>query len=378
MSSEDTMVKLPQNFQLKEEVLNDPIPKVITDFILPSSRNGFLRNLPLIVWGLFGIIGIIIFLMSSSMDIEAIYEWLFYILMLLLSPYLLRYIKIKMNETIEYAHKVTLISKDKHLKLKRGLLGPFGPLGIVSVIGFTLIFGLYDYNGLWIFAANGENWVADTIINPGFYANGLMAIPFLIVWEFGWLFISQFLWYAISFVIYIGRIIRGYTYREPPQVVVKLGLSKPLAKLIVATGYGFVPFLLIRFILQFAFGLAFPDYSIWMSDTIATTLTLVLFLLLTILPPIIIAADLKKEVAEETRRAEILGVTAIEDIVEKATKQGGVPITEAVSALILNTYLQQMKEKQRVDSSIQKKMATSAAGPIASYGAKQALPYIKL
>ncbi len=373
------MITIPKDFQLKEETLGDPVPTVITDFILPDSRNGFLRRLPLIVWGIFGIYGIIVFLMSPSMDIEAVQEWLFYIVMLIVSPYLLKFIKKKINDTVEYAHKVTLISKDQHLKLKRGFLGPFGVLGIIAVIGFTLVFGLYDYNGLWFFASNGENWVTDTMAFPAFYADGAMAIPFLLVWEFGWIFISQFLWYAIGFVIYVARIIRGYKYREEPQLVVKLQLSKPLSKLIVASGYGFVPFLILRFVLQFLIGLTSVDpYEIWLSDTIATTLTLVLFLLLTILPPLIISADLKKEVADETRKAEILGITAIEDVVEKAKSQGGVPINEAVSALLFTTYLQQMKEKQKTDGSIQKKMATSAAGPVASYGAKQALPLIKL
>ncbi len=375
MSSEP-LIRLPTDVQLKEETLGDPVPTVITDFILPDSKNSFLRLLPVIVWGIIGVIGVIIFFMNPPVDIEAVSEWLFYIVMLIVSPYLLKFIKNKMNETVEYAHKVTQISREEHLKLKRGFIGPFGVLGIIAVIGFTLFFGLYDYNGLWVFAGNGENWVTDIVAAPEFYANGAMAVPFLLVWEFGWIFISQFLWYAIGFVIYIFRIIRKYTYREIPQLVVKLGLSKPLAKLIVATGYGFVPFLILRFFLQFVIQLAFPDYTIWLSDTVATTLTLVLFLLLTILPPLIIAADLKKEVAEETRKAEILGITAIEDVVEKAKAQGGVPINEAVSALLFNTYLQQMKEKQKVDGGVQKKMATSAAGPVASYGAKEGVKYL--
>ncbi len=306
---------------------------------------------------------------------EAVSEWLFYIVMLIVSPYLLKFIKRKINDTVEYAHKVTQITKEEHLKLKKGFMGPFGTLGFIAVIGFTLLFGLYDYNGLFILT-NEENWVADIVASPEFYANGLMAVPFLLVWEFGWLFISQFLWYAIGFVIYIFRIIRKYNYREEPQIVVKLGLSKPLSKLIVATGYGFVPFLILRFFLQFVIGLAFPDYVIWLSDTVATTLTLVLFLLLTILPPLIISSDLKKEVADETRKAEILGVTAIEDVVEKARSQGGVPINEAVAALLFNSYLQQMKDKQKVDSTLQKKMVTSAAGPVASYGAKEAIKFL--
>ncbi len=388
MSGEQPLIRLPKDFQLKEETLGDPVPTVITDFMLPDSKNAFLSRLPLIVWGIFGLYGIIVFFMTTG-DLEAMSEWIFYILMLMLSPYLLKFIKKKINATIEYAHTVTQISKEEHLKLKRGFLGPFGVLGIIAVIGFTLLFGLYDYNGLWVFAENGENWTANMAIlsnpldefyldNVAFYANGLMSIPFLLVWEFGWLFISQFLWYSIAFVIYIFRIIRKYNYREEPQLVVKLGLSKPLAKLIVATGYGFVPFLLLRFFLQFLIGMAFEGYEIWISDTIATTLTLVLFLLLTILPPLIISSDLKKEVADETRKAEILGITAVEDVVEKAKSQGGVSITEAVSALLFNTYLQQMKEKQKTDSSLQKKMATSAAGPVASYGAKQALPLIRL
>ncbi len=379
MSGEQPIIRLPTDVKLKEETLGDPVPTVITDFILPDSKSAFLHWLPVIVWGIFGLIGVIIFFVNPSKEtVAAVSEWLFYIVMLMISPYLLKYIKRKINDTIEYAHKVTQISREEHLKLKRGFLGPFGALGIIAVIGFTLLFGLYDYNGLWVFAGNQENWVFDIIDDPLFYANGAMAIPFLLVWEFGWIFISQFLWYAIGFVIYISRIVPKYDYREEPQVVVKLGLSHPLSKLIVATGYGFVPFLLLRFFLQFVFGLTIEGYGVWMSDTVATTLTLVLFLLLTILPPLIITSDLKKEVAEETRKAEILGITAIEDVVEKAKVQGGVTITEAVSALLFNTYLQQLKEKQKVGGGIEKKIATSAAGPIASYGAKQMLPLFKL
>ncbi len=380
MSGEQPLIRLPTDIKLKEETLGDPIPTVITDFILPNSKSAFLHWLPVIVWGIFGLYGIFVFLMTSG-DIEGMSEWLFYIVMLIVSPYLLKYIKRKINETVEYAHKVTQITKEEHLKLKRGFLGPFGVLGIIAVIGFTLFFGLYDYNGLWVFAGNGENWVADTI-NPesfSFYANGAMAVPFLLVWEFGWIFISQFLWYAIGFLIYVWRIIRNYPYREEPQMVVKLGLSKPLSHLIVDTGLGFVPFLVLRFVLQFVFQLpfVFPDYVIWLSDIIATTMTLVLFVLLTILPPLIIASDLKKELAEETRKAEILGISAIEDVVEKARTQGSVSLNEAISALLFNTYVQQMKQKQVVDGGIKKKMATSAAGPVASYGAKQILPLIK-
>ncbi len=370
-------MRLPMDVKLKEETLGDPIPTVITDFILPSSKNAFLRWLPVIVWGIFGLYGIVVFFMTSG-DPEGMSEWLFYIVMLIVSPYLLKYIKRKINETVEYAHKVTEISKEKHLKLKRGFLGPFGALGFIAVIGFTVLFGMYDYNGIFIFAGNGENWVAD-IINPdsfAFYANGQLAVPFLILWEFGWIFISQFLLYAISFVIYVARIVRGYNYREEPQIVVKLGLEKPLSHLIVDTGLGFVPFLILRFFLQFVIKIFFRGYTIWWSDTIATTLMLVLFMLMTILPPLIISSDLKKEVAEETRKAEILGVTAIEDVVEKAQTQGGVPINEAVAALIFNSYLQQLKMKQNADSGIKKKMATSAAGPVASYGAKEGVKFL--
>ncbi len=375
--SSEPLIRLPTDVQLKEEVLGDPVPRVITDFILPDSKNAILRFLPVLIWGILGGIGAIIFLIQPNMDIEAVSEWLFYIVMLIISPYLLKFIKKKMNDTMEYAHKVTQISKEDHLKLKRGLLGPFGVLGIIAVIGFTLLFGLWDYNGLFM-AGNEENWVFDVVASPEFYANGIMAVPFLLVWEFGWLFISQFLWFAISFVIYIFRIIRKYSYREEPQIVVKLGLSKPLSQLIVSTGYGFVPFLILRFFLQLVFQIIWPDYTVWMSDTVATTITLILFLLLTIVPPLIIAADLKKEVAEETRKAEILGITAIENVVEKAKAQGGVPINEAVSALLFNTYLQQMKEKQKTEGGLQKKMVTSAAGPIASYGAKTGIKYVPL
>jgi len=375
MSSEP-LIKLPNNVKLKEETFDDPAPKVITDFILPDSKNAILRLLPVIVWGIFGLVGVILFL-ASSLDMQGMAEWLFYIATLIISPYLLKYIKHKINDTMEYAHKVTQITKEEHLKLKKGFLGPFGVLGIIAVIGFTVLFGLYDFNA-WGLASATEGWVFDTADpeTASFYANGLMAVPFLIVWEVGWLFLSQFLWYSISFVIYVFRVIRKYNYREEPQIVVKLGLSKPLSQLIVATGYGFVPFLLLRFVLQIAFRLVDSTYAVWLSDTIATTLTLVFFLLLTILPPLIITNDLKKEIADEMRKAEILGTNAIEDVVEKAKTQGSVPLDEAISAILFNTYVQQMKDKQKTEGGVQKKMATSAAGPIGSYGAKEVVKIV--
>jgi hypothetical protein len=199
-------------------------------------------------------------------------------------------------------------------------------------------------------------------------AISFQAVLFVIVWETYWLFQSQLLWYVIGYMWYLAPVQSKYEYREPVEMVIKLGLTKPVHHSIVEIGWGYIPFLVLKFIYQLM-----NPFDIWPDDTISTFLILAFFLILTIVPSMLITNDLKREHAEAMHHAEVLGADALEKVVQKA-ETTGVPIAEAVTALLLNMYLQEMKMKQGgATGGMGKKMATSCASPIASYGAKEGL-----
>ena len=64
MSDDASIVKLPGEFKVKEEILGDPAPTVITDFMLPKS----IKVLPIIVWGIVFVVGIINFVINPLKD----------------------------------------------------------------------------------------------------------------------------------------------------------------------------------------------------------------------------------------------------------------------------------------------------------------------
>jgi hypothetical protein len=399
MSDDESLIRIPTDVKVKEEILGDPAPKVITDFILPEKK-GPLGYLPIIVWGIVLLIGVINFIVfnavntalvqSDTSDFDSgLLSWIFYCGMLILTPYLLRFIKNKMNFSIEQLHRITDISREAHLKLKKRI---FGPIGMVVVILLTVIFIIWDITGFGVkysfpmvilpagTTSSLEGFLNDmasvktSVGDQVFYlmtssgAISFQAVLFVIVWEAYWLFQSQLLWYVIGYLWYLWPVQRKYEYREPVEMVIKLGLTKPVHHSIVEVGWGFIPFLVLKFIYQIM-----NPFDIWPDDTTSTILILAFFLILTIVPSMLITSDLKREHAEAMHHAEVLGADALENVVQKA-ETTGVPIAEAVTALLLNTYLQEMKAKQGgAAGGMGKKMATSCASPIASYGAKEGL-----
>ena len=198
------------------------------------------------------------------------------------------------------------------------------------------------------------------------------AYLFLFEWIAFFFFQSQFLWYVIGYLWYFGTVNGKYEYRENVTLVIELGLTHPVSHSVVEIGWGYIPILILECIYQFVLPL-FVKPDIWLMDTVSTVLILLFFLLVTIVPPIQIANDLKRKVKDTTHDAEILGAHAIEDAVLKAEQEGGISLNEAVSAILFNMYLQQMKTKQGMSSGVQKKIVGSAAGPVASYGAKEGI-----
>jgi len=381
VSDDETLIRIPTDVKLNEEILGDPAPRVITDVIPPK------KGVPVILWGIIFLIGLVNFIISpywasdASDSLAGLESWMFYSFLLMLMPYLLRYIKNKINFCIEQEHRIKNISREDHLKLKKRI---FGPVSIVVVLLLTIVFVIYDLTGyelttpikyvLPIIPSNTlpEGWISDVIknwsSNQAFYVNYFQAGLFLVVWEVSWLFNAQFLWFVIGFLWYLGPVVRKHDYREPVEVVIKMGLTKPVLHSIVEVGWGYIPYLVFKFIYQLI-----NIKDIWFDDTISTTLVLVFFLVISIVPPMEIANRVKSAHAEAMHHAEVLGTDALENVVKKA-ETTGVPIAEAVTALLLNTYLHEMKQKQGgVAGGVEKKIVTSAAGPIGSYGAKEGL-----
>ena len=377
------------------EELNDPAPFVISDFILPDPKHPILKFLPMMIWGIFCLIGLGFFLWSPTLkDVVwdevplpvanpgrtnrdwwnlAVQSWLFWCAFMALMPYCLLLVKNSINDVIEEAHRQTKITKVEHLKLKSII---FGPISYVAVAAIIIVFGLYDYNAWWLGDTMEEGWLYDSggweyiklladdnSITQAWYINEGVAIMWLIMWEMSWIFTAQFLWYAISFLIYLSKIIK-YNYRNDARMVDRMKLHKPLTDKIIKVGLGFIPYLTLKFLYQIT---SVP----WTSDLIVNTIMLVLFIFMIVAPPIMIALDLKQEANSALEGQKDKGLFALTDILNRLNDGENVSTDEAISALLYHGYVTEVQSREMEDKKQKEKQTKSVAGPTGSYASKE-------
>jgi hypothetical protein len=413
----------------KIEILDDPVPMVLTDFILPKPSHPKLKFLPIVIWMFFMLLGMAFIFWSPSLpdgdtdegiaawawtpqtgyadgdfDFDedgiatnytqatleddytylnrsnrewwtlALQSWMYWCFFLMLMPYLLLYMKRKINDSIEEAHKITLITREDHLKLKKFI---FGPIGMGFVAGLTVLMAVYDATGFWAGDLTGEGWITDIggvenmvgISDTGdvtqfWYINQGVAVMWLLLWMFSWIFSAQFLWYAISYLLYISQIINKYTFREEPKIVARLGLTKDFQTSIIKSVVGFIPYLTIKFLYQIFF---VP----WLSDVIINTVMLVLFVILVLAPIAMIQADLKNEQRDKLNNARDIGLFAMTDVVTRVQEGKDVATDEVLSAMLYHSYLMEDDLKEKEEKKQRDKQTKSVAGPAGSYASKE-------
>jgi len=186
----------------------------------------------------------------------------------------------------------------------------------------------------------------------------------LIMWSASWIMAIQYLWYAVSLMLYLSQIVNKYDYRENPNMVLRLGLTKKFTAKIFAITFMYIPYLTIKFIYQIFF-------EPWTSDEIVNTIALVMFLVILIAPVMMINADLKNEQAELVQKAENIGMFALTEQVQRANSGEPVDVNDAVTALLYHSYLQDQNSKNAEQQQQTGKMVKSAVGPAGSYVSKQ-------
>jgi hypothetical protein len=86
-----------------------------------------------------------------------------------------------------------------------------------------------------------------------------------------------------------------------------------------------------------------------------------------------ISKDVKVASTANEAMARAKSVLALVEVIDKINQGQRLTLKNAMAALLYNAYLEQVRAVKKTGSTNNKKIVTSLAGPIASYGAKLGL-----
>nr|MDO8084554.1 hypothetical protein [Candidatus Sigynarchaeum springense] len=377
--SGDVIVKdVPVKLSLEKTIITENL-----DYAGPRfAQKGLCRTialiLPIALMGVLATIAAAVGYFAGDFGIE----FAFWIAFFTISYYSLLLLRKLLVNAAKEAHRINKITKEDHLKALNVLFGPFAIIMIVIIAAIIIV---YDVNAFGLNVANiydgsAEGWVqsvAECLALPGTEADHLYYLPspmdgiWLIMWISCDLLSAAYCWYAIGFLLYAKKITKKYTFRNEASVVKQLNLTELEVKAFVAVSYGFIPFLTLKSLAQIDFG-EFMLMTPWWSDTVITAVTVLLFVLLLLVPPKQIIADLKAETITDEFDAKARSILALTDIIQKIDKGEELSLKNAVMALLYSSYLEQVKTFKASNPAGTKKILTALVGPGASYGAKMA------
>jgi hypothetical protein len=283
---------------------------------------------------------------------------------------------------MEEAYKITKITPEEHAKLYQIV---FGKIGIVVIVIIAAILCVYEFNAfssgphvsnLWV-KGQIEGWYWDynngvaggpsgLASGAGFYGTGGAPAVCLILWWFADIYSAFMCWYAIAFLIYSHRIVKRFGYRNESEIVRQLRLTAGEEKAFIEVSFGFIPLLCMKFVAQI-----FVDELVpWWNDTVTMFVILVFFVILLIIPSRAIMKEIKMAGAADEAMAKTKSILALVELINKIDSGDLLTLKDAVGALLYNAYLEQIQSLRMLGSKNNKKIATSLAGPCASYGAK--------
>ncbi|HME53263.1 MAG TPA: hypothetical protein VKM55_13655 [Candidatus Lokiarchaeia archaeon] len=385
MSSEDIPDE-PVKIELENKVIFEDYKGATPNTMQP----GVLRTILLII-PLFGavIFAIISFLgggfNQAATGLSTVVNYAFYIGYFFVGWYSIMFIRSRIFKSMQESYRVTKILPEEHEKLFQLV---FGKIGIIVIIIIAVILCVYEFSAfsagpsvhnIWV-QGQIEGWYWDynngvaggssgLASGAGFYGTGAAPIACLILWWFADIYSACLSWYAIAFIMYSRKVVTKFEYRNEIEIVRQLRLTAGEEKAFIEVSFGFVPVLCMKFIAQIWVNELVP----WWNDTITMFVILVFFVLLLILPSREITKDVKAAAEKDEAMARAKSVLALVEVVNKINAGERLTLKDAMAALLYNAYLEQVRAVKKQGSNNNKKIVTSLAGPVASYGAKMGL-----
>ncbi|MFW9970815.1 MAG: hypothetical protein ACFFDF_11515 [Candidatus Odinarchaeota archaeon] len=330
---------------------------------------------PMLITVIFLIVGYFAGIFEAEIEIMAQISYIFWILFIPLTIYLMTWLDKSMKRTIRKANQLIIYEKETQRNILNSL---YGTPGILMSLLIALPFILYDITGFWF---TGEGWLTD--IQAYFLASdnswyphitetmngiGFGSLLWLIVWIIPWLFMGALIWMSISFVIYIRSILKETKWKDDIKKVIREKQHRGILTSSIMAFLPLSPFIAIKFIYQ-----AF--FEPWWSDTVSMYILFILFIIGTIVSPSIIAGDIDKEKKETLQNMAKLEASQFENLL-----QGKQINTESIlRATLIYLYIEKVNtefKKKTLDKHLVNRMIVAALVPVITYAVRYLIPIL--
>jgi hypothetical protein len=335
------------------------------------------KLVPLAFTMIFLIIGIYAGIFTNEIEYSAKISYIFWILFIPLTVYLMTWLDKTMKKTIRETNKLIKYEDSVQKSLLNSL---YGLPGILMSIIIALPFIIYDITG---FGFTSEGWIKDIQIyfadgDNSWYPRitettngvGFGSLLWLILWIIPWFFMGAFIWMSFSFAIYMRAKLKETKWKDDIQKVIREKQHRKLLTLSIMTYLPLSPYIAVKFIFQ-------TFFEPWWSDTISLYILFIIFIVGTIIAPSIIAKDI-----DEEKEEFLLEVDKIENaqfnVIAKNLIDGKEVNTDALSkAIVTYLYTEKLKtdfKKKTLDRHLVNKMIVAALVPIITYGVRYIIP----
>jgi len=316
------------------------------------------------------IVGYFAGIFDPEIVLEAKVDYIFWIIFMFLSTYLLDFFVDAITKVMQEADHVMNISFERH---KKDFHLIFGKKGIIIAIIIAIPFILYDITG---FGNPTEGWLNDIKLyyetnDNSWYPHitetkdgiGFGSILWLVIWIIPWFYFGAFIWLAFSYLIYMNFTLKFATWRRDIYKVIRDKQYKSLLGHSIVAYVPLAPFIAIKIIFQIFF---IP----WWSDTIATLILFIIFVCGVIISPFLISAKISKDKNIFAKHIQENSFKILDDVISDITNNVNVDLLTLLKASLINSHTKEtidILSGRIMDKSLIKKIAFAMLGPIISY-----------
>ncbi len=265
------------------------------DRLIPEQERLIDYLVPLFIFSAFFVVGYFVGIYDPEISVDAKSDYTLWVLIMIFGTYLMDWLVDAMTKVMQEADRVMKIEFKTQKKIIKVI---FGPIGLLMSILIAVPFILYDITGFGIFK---EGWLYDiqqykTNCDNSWYPHicdypqgiGIGSILWLVIWTIPWLIFGAFIWLAFAFLIYLNTTLKHAKWKDEIHVVMRDKKYKRVLGLSIAAYIPLAPFLAMKLIYQIF-------YIPWASDTIATYILFILFMLGVICTPFLISKEIDAE-----------------------------------------------------------------------------------